>query len=671
MKQNISKWLVSAMFVGSVFGGYACKDDTTLDGAGKDIYLTISPENPSLTIGRDTVQLTCKVENVNGKLIKDATIKWSSDDESIAKIIDGDRLVGVAEGAGKSVVIRATLPNGRYATTRASVLKRQLSGVGLFFTQKTAVGEKMYLSPGSDQEILAIVNPSYLLTDNEVKWDTAGSGIVIEPVVLKPMTDEKNRNDQDRIDKLPEGGAWYKVRTGNTPQGEYLVRMMIGSLSRELKIKIGPSVIASLNNVGELEYKMALDREFKTLEGSSAMNVNSNEEIVVYAQVDPATDEALEQIKDDVLWTVDGGAGVIKSVAAEKDGDLFKFVAQVASGVSEGTFKVSCSLQERTVSKTLTVTNYAKQPFEGLSFSPEKITDLNVGEIRSVRLRVLPRSSTGVIMSELQKLGIANLVTYSKPGVVELVEDNGGFSLKGLSTGKTDIIITLRGKQIVWKDIQTIPSPLSLTIDDKTPNVIAIGDEVEWSVNLQMAGTDQPDWSRVLWTIKSGNAVSLVTNPAVGQKVRIKAVDQLASGVPMESIVVARYGKSDKMQERKITVVPQPENMVLSSQLYNLENSGIEVSGKRIGFVLDPKGDDKSPVSVVIEDAAGLAEKTYDAASSPISIGWRTGLTKQAKSGTIVVTKAGSKYNATFDLVLQFGNSQVKITGSIEGLQKV
>lgn len=670
MKQNISKWLVSTMVVGSVFGGYSCKDDTTLDGAGKDIYMTISPENPSLVVGRDTVLMSCKVENVNGKLIKDAQVQWTSEDENIAKIIDGNKLVPVATGAGKTVLVRATLSNGKYATTRATVLKRQLSGVDIFLTEKTPAGEKMYITPGADLEFLAIVSPSYLLKGNEVRWEAGGSGITVEPVVLKPKADDKTPNDQARIDKLPAGGAWYKMRTGSAPAGEHTVRMMIGDLSRDIKVKVGPSILASPNNVGELDYKIALDREFKKVEGSSVMDVRSKAEVSVYVQMDPSTEEAFEQVKNDVAWTIDGAAGVIESVTSEKDGDLFKFTAHVASGVSEGTFKVSMTIQERTASQSVTVKNYAEQPFEGISFSPEQITDLSVGETRQVRLRVLPRSSTGVILQELIDKGIENLVSYSTPGVVELQYSNGSFSLKGLSTGKTDITLTLRGKKSVWKDVQTIPSPVSLTIDDTTPNVIVAGDEVEWSVDLKMAGTDKPDWSKVVWSIKQGNSVSFATTPAVGQKVRLKAVEQLTDSKPMATTILARYGKSDKMQERVVTVVPLPEAADLSTQLYNIDNSGIEVSGKKINFILEAKGDSKLPISFVIEDAAGLAEKTYDAASSPITVAWASGLSKRAQSGTIVVVKSGSKYTATFDLVLQFGKNQVKVTGSIEGLQK-
>lgn len=678
MKYNKAKWQITLACAGLLFAGVSCQDkfdETTLKEAGKDVYMTITPADPSIAVGRDTLEMTCKVESMSGDLVTDAEITWSSEDENIARFIDGtNRLVGVRQGAGKTVRVRATLPNGRYATTNITVLKNVFSELGLFLNEKTLAGERLYLSPGGTLEFLAVVNPPYLLRDNTVSWDMGDSGISIEPIELKPKEGEDKR-DQDRIDKLPEGGTWYKLSAGQAQIGEYTIHLRVGEVSQPVQVKVGPSLVATPNNVGELLYAFAFDnKEFKDQERSSVMNIKSRATVVAYAQMIPATQDAFDQIKEEVKWSIDGAAGIIESTTAEFDGDLFKFVANVMSGASVGSFKVSCTLHEKVVAQTITVKDYVKEPFESLLFLPETITDLSVGEKRRVRVRVLPRASTGVIISELieaiKKDGIGSVVAYSTPGVLEVEEKDGDFSLKGLSTGKTDIIFTVRGQQFVWKDIQTIPTPRSLLIDNTTPNVVMVGDEVDWNVKLVMEGTDAPDWGRVVWSIVEGNSVSFAGKPS-GERVRLRAVAQLPEGkTELTTNIKAQYGKSDKIHTREIKVVPLQKDVTLASALYDIPQSG--VSPRKGEVILKQQDTSRGdlPVSINI-GAQPLEEKTYDAAAVPVFVGWVNGLKKQAKSGTIAVQKVGTKYNIVLDLVLQVGDHKISVKGSVEGLQRL
>lgn len=690
MKYNKAKWLTAAACSLLLLAGFGCQDtfgvvdtfgETTLDKAGKDVYLTITPADASIAVGRDTLEMTCKVEDVDGARVKDAKITWSSEDESVARFVEGtNRLVGVRAGAGKTVLIKATLPNGRYATTKVTVLKNQLSNLSLFLNEKTLVGDIVYLPTGEFLDLLAVVTPDYLLKDNDVRWDVGESGITIEPIVLRPQEGGDER-DQKKIDKLPKGGTWYKLNAGTAQNGEYTVHLRLGELSVPVRIKVGPALLSTTSNIGELLYKFAFDRkEFKLQDRATVMDITSKDIIEIYAEMQPATQEAFDLIKDEVKWTVEGNAGRLVSTSAEMVDDLFKFVANVETRDFEGEFKVSCHLQGKTVAQTVTVKHFAMQPFEELMFVPATISDLSVGEERRVRVRVQPRSSTSVIVAELReaikKGGIASVVSYSNPGVLEVKENNGDFSLKGISTGKTDIIFTVRGKQFVWKDVQTIPKPRTLLFDNTTPNVVMVGDEVEWIVRLTMEGADQPDWARVAWSIIEGNAVSFVDRKSVGERVRLRAIATLPKGKDMvESNIRVQYAKSDKKEDRKIRVVPLQQSVAVSSSDYDLNDSGIVVSGGQISSVLAPlKTVDANRVGLLPTgfyiDVEHLEEKAYDAATVPVHISWINGLKKQAKSGTIVIKKAGEKYDVTLDLTLVVGTHQFKVTGSIEGLQK-
>lgn len=667
MKQNLNKWVAGLSGLVLASSLFSCKDKQTLAGVGNDYYITITPSAPKLRAEVDTIAMTCAVRNVDGEDIKDAVVSWSSEDEKIVKVIDGNKIVAVKGGEGKEVGIRASLQNGRYAKVTATVAKKgNASGITFFLNEVTPVKKHLYMPAGDKRDILLSVAPAALINE-EVEWSSEGD---VFKVTKKTLDPEK---DKDLIKELPQGAAWYVVEAKSVPLGIYTLDAKVAGKTESLSVKLGPTLKVAVVNK-EIQPQLGLDPSFKSFEKSEAIDILTKHQVEVYADVTPNTQEALDQIKGDVIWEVSGGGGIIERTESVIDQTgKFKFVAHVASGSTEGNFKVSCTLQEATVGVIYSVINFKTIPFESISFAPSVITGFSVGEHLPIRLLVTPRSSTAVILGELD---LEKDVTYSTPGIVELLGNDGVFSLKALATGTTDMTITLRGKSFTLKNITTLASPKSLSIDNSTPNVLMVGDEVDWRAKLLMEGSDKPDWTKVHWSIDKNVPLEFVSKNPVGEVVRLKALD-LPGSEPVKVEVRAQYGKSDRMDKREMTIVPVQPSATLSNEMYEAKQSGIRFSGGLYDVVLkakDAKQSIPSNFRIKVAGSDKFEEGTYSVGNGiEIAVRWSIGggLIKQAESGSISIEKDGSKYKIVVnDLTLDVAGKKIKFTGSVMGLAR-
>lgn len=668
MKRNLNKWVAGLSGLVLASSLFSCKDKQTLAGVGNDYYITITPSAPKLRAELDTIAMTCAVRNVDGEDIKDAVVSWSSEDEKIVKVIEGNKIVAVKGGEGKEVAIRASLQNGRYAKVTATVTKKaNASGITFFLNEITPVKKYFYMPAGEKRDLLLAVTPAALIAEEEIEWSSQDDVFKVTKKVLDP------EKDSDIIKDLPQGAAWYVVEAKPVPLGVYTLNVKLAGKTQSLSVKLGPTLKAAVVNK-EIQPQLGLDPSFKSFEKSEAIDILTKHQVEVYADVTPNTQEALDQIKGDVVWEVSGGGGIIEQTESSIDpSGKFKFVAHVASGSTEGNFKVSCTLQEATVGVIFSVLNFKTIPFEGISFAPSVITGFSVGEHLPIRLLVTPRSSTAVILGELD---LEKDVTYSTPGIVELQGNDGVFSLRALATGTTDMTITLRGKSFTLKNITTLASPKSLSIDNSTPNVLMVGDEVDWRAKLLMEGADKPDWTKVHWSIDKNVPLEFVTKNPVGEVVRLKALD-LPSNQPVKVEVRAQYGKSDRMDKREMTIVPVQPSATLSNEMYETKQSGIRYSGGLYDIVLKAKDAQQSiPANFRVKVAGSdkFEEGVYTVGNgTEISVRWSIGggLIKQAESGSISIEKDGSKYKIVVnDLTLDVAGKKIKFTGTVTGLAR-
>lgn len=173
---KLNKYIIGGLSaIVALAGLSACNDEKATLGGADAVYIEMSSiaTNPTLCAG-DTIYLSAVVSNVAGKVI-DTPIKWSVDDESVAKVVeirtakpakkssraeegeegegegedngfnDGDEdllppdpvavdsvityrtaLIGMPEAQGKTTKLRATLENGDYAVTVVTIVSRGL-----------------------------------------------------------------------------------------------------------------------------------------------------------------------------------------------------------------------------------------------------------------------------------------------------------------------------------------------------------------------------------------------------------------------------------------------------------------------------------------------------------------------------------------------------------------
>lgn len=220
----------------------ACDDEkNTLSGADA-VYIEMTPTNPNLCAG-DTMTVSAVVTNVSGKVI-DTPVKWTTDDESIVKVItirtakpvkgsraDGDEtgegegetggedpvvpsaptvvdsvityrtaIVGMPEAQGKSTKLRATLENGENAMTVVNVVSR-------------ALGKDM-LTP------YVAAKRSYQLENNDTVWFACSNMGVLNECV--PSFEFKIKEVYQSDSSRPESEQNFRM-SYETPEENFVV----------------------------------------------------------------------------------------------------------------------------------------------------------------------------------------------------------------------------------------------------------------------------------------------------------------------------------------------------------------------------------------------------------------------------------------------------------------
>lgn len=646
-----------------IAGGLAsCQDELKLADA-EAVYITITPENPYLTIAQDTIEMSATVKNLDGKAISDAEIKWSSDDETVVKFLEGTtKLVAVRGGEGKSTLVRATLQNGKAATMKVSVSKVSAGAITPMLDPKTPMGDTLYVATGATMDFLVVTRPAQLLkvyTPEITGIDEAQ--FTIAPRVLDPKVDSA------LIADTPAGGIWYTVRPGASRGKPTTIAYTVGSNSLSLPVKIGTRVADDTNQY----YGVALNPGMSEAELSRTVNIGQEGEVIVYVKATPSTEEAFNEIKNDLVWKTAGSGGVITETSSEYKDGTFLFKAKVKAGMVEGEFSVSATIQGKTARQSFRVENFANKPFTSLTFGKITTMELQTGEQKPLTLAVNPRSSQSAILADVN-----NMVSFSTAGIAEFINDNGVYQLRGLAAGETELIVKVtaldadkvnRRTQTFRLPIKVVAAPRSIKIDDTTPVGVMVGDVVTWSAVVEMAGTDAPNYSLLKWSSANPNAAT-ISGSATGRTVQL-----LGKAEASEITIEADYRGLKK--DRKLTVYPVQPNAEFANAKIDASQSGMLYGSSALDFVLLSSAGNKLPNNIVIKPKSGTIShapgKTYDASNYDIKVVWGS-LDKLATSGTVAIAAGSSsdKINVTFNLTLALASGhQIKVTGTLTDLQ--
>ncbi len=682
MNINIRKALalVTVLLLG-VFTS-SCEDDLTLSEAGDNIYITMTPRFPNLElkVGGDTIQMSCVVTNHSGDIIP-AEVKWSTDKPEIAKFIEGtNKLVALRAGKNETVIVRATLPNGRYAITKATVsswrgeglellavpLKIEEEGEGDNKTYKASfefLDKKLYLTPEQSLPFLVKLKPSHLLQQSKIIFEGVDERLFdVKELVLDPKTEE----GQKRIGATPKGAKWFVLSVKNK------ARFSDHKLTVKLddpKMKLKQSVI--LNSGTVLDY-LAFDDRGNQRTMTKIVDVNAKDKVMVYAKYSPELELDLENIKKAIKWEVlntNGGGCIIDKI--EYDDTAKAFVAHFTTGATAGQATIACSYQGVKVECSITVVDLKNVKLDGLEVSEasrEQLKDLYVGETLPLRIKILPKASTAFLQKELT----ASVVNSE---FVSIAENNGSFSVTGLKAGETELVFKLRNQELRIP-VKTKAAVKAVNIDNTSPNVLMLGDMVTWRAEVAMEGTDLPDFSKLIWSSADKKLASIIGKSS-GEVVQLKA-NALAEGQAKTEVdIKASY--RGKHNIRKLTIVPLQTNAMIKAGDMNLDEAGVTEDSGKVKVLLTPKKEvnAKENLELLIEAKVGKAQieaKTYTSADYNIYIIWNNalGVRKLATSGSSVKFEKTSKakFNLTLDLATKVGAKTITVKGSAQNLEE-
>lgn len=676
---NMKQWIVafSALFL---MLGTACKDELTLDEAGDAVFLTITPKDPTIYYGGDTLTMSCEVISHSGKPVTDAVVEWVSDDPSVARFVEGtNRLVAEHGGIGRETKVRAKLSNGKYALTNVTVSRTKVASlelvtykisssddkkkvknpetgkeeevvVGKKYSATTAyLGENPVIALGGSIEIVVRSVPESLLHADEFQV------LGVDPALCEVTQLELHPElDKDKIAVTPRGAVWYRIRsTGARGVANLTFRV----LDQEAVVAI---------DFGTKLEKIGFNKNMDEVASSEVLDINQEKDVKIYAEIMPATDEDLEVIKRSIKWSVTdtrGGSGRIVGLpTVEREGQGIVFKTKVRAGGEDGAFTLRCELQGKELTRSYTVVNKAMVAFEKIVFEGAGFDDLYAGETKQLRIRILPKTSFAILHPEVQ-------ISYSVPDIAEATYNDGLYSVSGKKAGNTELIARLRGREYRLP-ITVKPAPRSVLIDSRTPNVLMLGDEVAWTADVQMEGGDAPVWANLKWSIADIKYAKFV-GAASGQRVRIKAAE-LTEGDGV--LVKADY--RGKVNERALKVVPVQPNVVLSDANIKSDDAGVTTTGGAVKLELTSKSAEAQPsINIYLrakQGAAALEAKTYSGSNYDIDVEW-AGLNLRkaaASSSTVTLTEVGGKWSAVVNITLTVGDKTITVTGTVTGLEK-
>lgn len=732
------KWILSALLGVAVLIGFsACKDKLTLAEVGDELYITITPSAPDLKVYvlGEPVAMTCRVTNYDGQEVKDATVTWSSDNPEVAAFKDGDnKLYGINAGAlGRSVKIRATLPNGKYAVTEAFVDNQKAQGLELLTLtkqpeQKTVKkkvtvegkevetevtewvgaefaalpqGDEEYLMPASQGQTLEIIvkgTPAALLKQGKLEIDGVDAALLsITEMKLDPV------NDAGKIAVTPEGAKWYRLAAVGG-RGVANLKFVAGiydpaadpsaseqdktadprslAYTTNFNVRFGTKVL-SMGIVDRPQVEVIENYKFdplapKTKSLSTGVDFGVEDEVELHVRVIPAAEIDMQAIEQQLKWQItnaSGGGGIISKVfEPETHGDVLVSRIRVKSGRSEGAYTLQTSLQGETVSKSYGVIDVKNLKIEGVTISPKHL-DMLVGEKKEVLVDVVPNAAYAFVASEfafkIHDESIARVTTEEQKFVVE-----------ALKTGETMLTVSLRGKSSTIR-IKTSPKALEVGIDNAFgETVVMSGDRFSWKALVKMAGADKPIWSLFRWILPQGQkAVSIIGEP-VGEMATFAA--HLADPTKAESVTItAVYDKVPVASGRVIKVVPVESSLELSPSTVDLSNPDKSYikQGNPLWVELAVKGQAKtlSSIKFLISSRDGsrpsLGDKTFSAEEYDIAVEWAHTdyqLRKMVEPTSSIkfVRKGGKIYDVIADLKVKVGEQTIKITGQVHDLSR-
>lgn len=624
----LNKLFIGSALIASMGAMQACSEDNTLEGA-TDVYVEIAPTNIELQAG-DTVQLSAVVTNVSGNVI-DTPVKWSVDDESVAKVVDIVRyekvkgapttegeapqyvpvvtkgITGMQGAQGRITNVRATLENGKCALTPVSVVFRSLRNA---LTMATTFKRSYQRQPNDTVwfnlqpiELVDEFTPSYELTLDEVYPGIDGSGNIIPVDESSKEFTFPNDNPADNIVVDRELSRIGVVYTAPRLSGKASCTLKLTNGTDEVSCKSPILVYPKVSPGFEVNGKRPLAQEpnpsnIKILLMSMSMDINSTYELGVCLGVEGGWDQEIFNVhaaeqSGMFKWTVNGSSVIVEDMHTD-----FNYVSgyvtylKLRSGVQEGLTVIRYEMPDTVAICNLSVENYnTRHPVDRIITESNGVevdeVDYTVGTPASMDVYVAPDASFEYHVPEVVSLD-PTIITVEPRG-----EDDGYTRrFNPIKAGVTYLEITsLEKTKRVKVTVHDVVNRVAIT-PTGTVNLMS-GETVDFTANVYMASNINAPTpnipSAVTWVVSDPSVASATYGGPQNSKMTLTGLTD--GTVTVYAVCEGRQSPSTTV---KVTAI-KDVNYGASDDAY------INV------------GDDESLISVSVGDLYVEFPATYDA----------------------------------------------------------
>ncbi|WP_455587623.1 hypothetical protein [Bacteroides sp.] len=609
----------NVLYVGSVlsmllllFAG--CKEDDTLSGA-KEVYIEInSPKhNTSLTLGQ-RVPLRAAVTNISGDTI-DTPLKWRVADETVLRIVN-DSIEAVPGSQNKATNVYVELENGKMAVSQIRVIRHIPEGVaplmeGIHYTYNTPK-DTVWFS----------VSPKGLLLDYEPQVTNSNEELIM-PLETSLYVDKET------------GLVGYVFASGRGKAGEATVELAIGPEGDKKKASVNvvlcPEVVLTFGN----SFNPTLLITTKNM----IMDVSSTDTVWAFTEVGSRYPDDFAVAEKNYNWAFSGDGAMISNFGSDQLGNGHNAWAEVKSSPFEGQLLVKFFCRGNEIVATIDIQDFDKR---------YRVDELTVDKAELS----IPMESKGYItpyiVPESSYAYHQPVFVSENPDIAEVVGYmDGAMYIRGVSMGKTNIIVTSLDKKVVVP--VTVTEKVNSVIWVKNYPVMFEGTSADWRVEVKTSsGSAYP----ATWLSEDEEVAKINVNNDDNQSATVTAL------VPGEtSIKVEAGGKS--VDAFTLTVLAVPSEVVFTAKNTDMNsNAAYSEDDQLLVLVSETDGGKVRNwrFSISGADLSGDYTGAYNANTNQI-VADMNGAPLDVISGTIELSEYDGDGSRTFniDLTLQAG----------------
>ena len=411
--------------------------------------VTVSPSNTSVNVGK-TVPLSLTVKDLNGKVVTDRVVTWSTSSNTIATVSSTGVVTGVGEG---TATITAT-SEGKSGTASVAVTKVPVGGVVVQPPQPS-------VPLAGTTQLTAVVKDldGVVVTDRVVTWSSDNTstatvsstglvtGVALGQTTIRATSESRSGSVLVSVNRVPVGTVTVDPPTATisrtqTVQLTATVKDANGVVVTDRGVSWSTSnpaaaTVSSTGVVtGVLQGTATITATSEGKTGSSSVTVQSLPVATVTVQPSPASvlvggTTTLTATVKDALGVVLTGRTVTWSTGSNSIATVSS--TGVVTGVSAGTTTVTATSDGKSGSVTLTVT---APPVATVTVTPTPVT-VQVDETVTLTA-ILRDASNNVLTGRIVTWTSSNTnnATVSSNGVVT-GKKPGGVTITATSEGKS------------------------------------------------------------------------------------------------------------------------------------------------------------------------------------------------------------------------------------------